>query len=148
VRFCVVYQSLADIRHRYGVQADTVLANTLAKLVLGPIHDRATRDEIVALLGHELVEHTSRTTDPFGGARSTTRHEQHPPAISAEKLARLGEGEAIAIHGRELPAVVRLPFYDEWKQPPPPPDIFDEYGPPGPPEPEGHWTYGPIEPIE
>jgi type IV secretion system protein VirD4 len=115
VRFCVVYQSLAQIRHRYGVQADAVLANALCKLVLGPIHDRATRDEIVALLGHELVEHTSHTTDPLGGARSTTRHEQHRPAISAEQLARVGEGEAIAIHGRELPAVVRLPFYDEWR---------------------------------
>jgi type IV secretion system protein VirD4 len=114
VRFCVVYQSLAQIRHRYGVQADAVLANTLCKLFLGPIHDRATRDEIVALLGHELVEQTSHTTDPYGGARSKTRHEQHRPAISAEQLARIGEGEAIAIHGRELPAVVRLPFYDEW----------------------------------
>jgi type IV secretory pathway TraG/TraD family ATPase VirD4 len=114
VRFCVVYQSLADVRHRYGVQADTVLANTLVKLVLGPIHDRATRDEVVALLGHELVEHTSHTTDPYGGARSTTRHEQHRPANSAEQLARIGEGEAIAIHGRELPAVVRLPLYNEW----------------------------------
>jgi type IV secretion system protein VirD4 len=114
VRFCVVYQSLAQIRHRYGVQADAVLANTLCKLFLGPIHDRATRDEIVALLGHERVEHTSRTSDRFGYARSTTRHEQHRPAISAEQLARIGEGEAIAIHGRELPAVVRLPFYDEW----------------------------------
>lgn len=152
VRFCLVYQSLAQIRHLYGAQADAVLANTLCKLFLGPIHDRATRDEIVALLGHELVEHTSHTTDPFGGARSTTRHEQQRPAISAEKLARLGEGEAIAIHGRELPAVVRLPFYNEWKQPPPPPDIFDEYGSDSDldpePEPEGRWTYGPIEPIE
>lgn len=128
VRFCVVYQSLAQIRHRYGVQADAVMANALTKVFLGPIHDRATREEIVALLGHELVEHTSHTTDRFGGHGSTTRHEQHRPVISAEQLARIGEGEALVIHGRELPIIVRLPFYDEWKQPPPPPDMFDEYG--------------------
>jgi type IV secretion system protein VirD4 len=127
VRFCVIYQSLAQIRHRYGVQADAVTANALSKIVLGPVHDRATRDEIVALLGHELVEQTSYTSDRFGGSGSTTRHEQHRPALGAEQLARLGEGEAIVIHGRELPAVVRLPFYDEWMQAPLP-DETDPYG--------------------
>lgn len=116
VRFCVVYQSVAQIRHRYGVQADTVLANTLCKLVLGPIHDRSTRDEVAALLGYELVEQTSRTTDRFGGTGSTTRQQQSRPVVSAEQLTRLGDGEAIAIHGRELPAVVRLPFYDQWRR--------------------------------
>ncbi len=116
VRWCVIYQSLAQIRHRYGIQADTVTANTLCKLFLGPIHDKSTRDEIVALLGNETVEHTSHTSDRFGNGRSTTRHDQSRPTLSAEQLARLGEGEAVAIHGRDLPAIVRLPFYDQWKE--------------------------------
>jgi type IV secretion system protein VirD4 len=117
VRWCLIYQSLAQVRHRYGSEADAVLANTLSKLVLGPIHDRSTREEIVALLGYESVEQTSHTSDRWGGTRSTTRQRQQRPVISAEQLARIGEGEAVAIHGRDLPAIVRLPFYDEWPLP-------------------------------
>jgi type IV secretion system protein VirD4 len=110
-RWCLVFQSIAQIRHRYGVQADAVLGNTLCKLAMGPIHDRATRDELVALLGDELVEQTSRT-DSAGSRSSVTRHEQVRPKITAEQLAMLGEGEAIAIHGRDLPAVVQLPVWE------------------------------------
>lgn len=117
VRFCVIYQSLAQIRHRYGQQADAITANTLCKVFMGPIHDKATRDEIVALLGHEQVQQTSHTSDSFGSSRSTTTHDQSRPVISAEQLARIGEGEAIVIHHRDLPAIVRLPFYNEWKEP-------------------------------
>jgi type IV secretory pathway TraG/TraD family ATPase VirD4 len=114
VRWCLVYQSLAQIRHRYGAEADAILANALCKLFLGPIHDRVTRDEIVALLGRELVERTSRTTRGLGGS-STTRQQHERPVLAPEQLARIGEGKAVAIHGRELPAVVHLPFYDELK---------------------------------
>jgi type IV secretion system protein VirD4 len=112
VRWCLVYQSLAQVRHRYGAQADAVLGNALCKLFLGPIHDRATREEVVALLGDELVEQTSRTSDVSGPRSSVTRHEQLRPKVTPDQLAMLGVGEAIAIHGRELPAVVQLPVWE------------------------------------
>jgi len=110
-RWCLVFQSIAQVRHRYGAQADAVLGNALCKLAMGPIHDRATRDELVALLGDELVEQTSGT-DSMGSRSSVTRHEQLRPKITAEQLAMLGEGEAIAIHGRDLPAIVQLPVWE------------------------------------
>lgn len=111
-RWCLVFQSIAQVRHRYGAQADAVLGNALCKLALGPIHDRATRDELVALLGDELVEQTSHTRDSMGSRSSVTRHEHLRPKITAEQLAMLGEGEAIAIHGRDLPAIVQLPVWE------------------------------------
>jgi len=112
LRWCLIFQSASQIRHRYGVQADVVLGNALCKLALGPIHDRATRDELVALLGDELVEQTSHTRDSMGSRGSVTRHEQLRPKVTAEQLAMLGEGEAIAIHGRDLPAIVQLPVWE------------------------------------
>jgi len=112
IRWCLIFQSASQLRHRYGAQADAVLGNALCKLYLGPIHDRGTRDELAALLGDELVEQTSHTRDSMGSRSSVTRHEQLRPKITAEQLAMLGEGEAIAIHGRDLPAIVKLPVWE------------------------------------
>lgn len=112
VRWCLVYQSLAQIRYRYGAQADAVLANTLCKLFLGPIHDRTTRDEIVALLGYTHVAQPAARSRALAAPRAR-RHRERRPTVSAEELARIRDGQAIAVHGRDLPAVVDLPFYDQ-----------------------------------
>jgi type IV secretion system protein VirD4 len=39
IRIATVWQSLAQIRERYGEGADTIIANSTAKLFLGPITD-------------------------------------------------------------------------------------------------------------
>lgn len=114
VRWCVVYQSYAQIRARYGPAADAIIANTLCKLVLGPVLDRATRDELGALRGEQEVEQRSTTSGRWGES-TTTRHEQPRPKLGGEQLAQLGDGEAIAFHGRDLPALVKLPFWWEWQ---------------------------------
>ena len=113
VRWCVVYQSIAQLRARYGKAADAITANTLCKLFLGPITDQATREELIALLGEEWTEQTSTTSGRWGDS-STTRHEQPRPKLGGEQLAQLGDGQAIAFHGRDLPALVHLPFWWEW----------------------------------
>jgi type IV secretion system protein VirD4 len=113
VRWCVVYQSIAQLRARYEKAADTITANTLCKLFLGPITDRTTREELIALLGDQQTEQTSTTSGRWGES-TTTRHEQPRPKLGGEQLAQLGDGEAIAFHGRDLPALVHLPFWWEW----------------------------------
>jgi type IV secretion system protein VirD4 len=114
VRWAVIYQSYAQLRSRYGVDADTIIANALCKLHLGPIHDKATREDLVAFLGNEYVEVVSETADRWGTGSTRTTHEQARPKLAPEELAQLGDGEAIAIHGRDLPAIVRLPYWWEW----------------------------------
>jgi type IV secretion system protein VirD4 len=114
VRWLVVYQSAAQLRARYGQAADAITANALCKLFLGPIHDRATRDELVALLGERQIEQTSTTSGRWGES-TTTRHEEPRPKLGGEQLAQLGGGQALAFHGRDLPALVDLPFWWEWQ---------------------------------
>jgi type IV secretory pathway TraG/TraD family ATPase VirD4 len=114
IRWMLVYQSVAQIRARYGVEADTILANAGVKLHLGPIHDRATRTELLDLLGEEPVTRTSHTSRGWGAEESVTRAEEHRPKLSTDDLARLGEGKAVLVHGRDVPAIVELPFWWSW----------------------------------
>lgn len=114
LRWMLVYQSIAQIKARYGVELSTITANTGVKLYMGPIHDEETRQELLRFLGEEPVTKTSQTSRAFGGDRSVTRAEEHRPKLSTDDLARLREGTAVLVHGREVPAIVTLPFWWEW----------------------------------
>ncbi len=46
VRIATVWQSLAQARERYHDAADSILANSTAKLFMGPITDNATRSYV------------------------------------------------------------------------------------------------------
>jgi hypothetical protein len=112
VRWCVVYQSLAQVRHRYGDEADAVLGNLLCKLILGPVQDAETRRYVEDLLDEEVTTSTSRSRNGgFGPDVSTTTHERRAAKVSAQRLMQLREGEAVLIHGRDLPAITRLPLW-------------------------------------
>ncbi|MDO8184646.1 type IV secretory system conjugative DNA transfer family protein [Conexibacter sp. JD483] len=113
VRWMLVYQSVAQLRQRYGSDADTVLANLQLRGAMAPVLDRMTRDEFVALLGDEQRYETSRTANTWGSTRSVTRQQRSRPKLSADDLLRLPEGVAVVVHGRDLPAKVTLPFWWE-----------------------------------
>lgn len=108
VRWCLIYQSLSQLQRRYGAEADAVLGNVLCKLFLGPIQDATTRRYIVDLLGDEPVTETSRRRGVAGDVGERTEHERRAPKASAQQLQQLEVGEAVLVHGRDLPAVVRL----------------------------------------
>jgi len=115
VRWLLVYQSVAQLKERYGQAADTILNNAGVKTYLGSVHDRTTREELMSFLGEEPVETTSRTSRGWsGGESSVTRGEQHRPKLSADDLARLGEGKAVLVHGNDVPAIVDLPYWWQW----------------------------------
>lgn len=114
IRWLVVYQTAAQFRARYGQAGDALTANTLCKLFMGPIHDRATREEVIALLGEQQAEQTSTTSGRWGES-TTTRHEQPRPKLTGEQLGQFGDGQAVAFHGNDLPALVTLPFWWEWQ---------------------------------
>lgn len=93
IRVATVWQSLAQMRERYGRGSDTIIANSTAKLYLGPITDDATRDHVVALLG-----------DQQGNDG------RHRRATSAS-LQQLQGDRALLVAGARLPALVTLRPY-------------------------------------
>jgi len=114
VRWCLIYQSLSQLEHRYGREADAVLGNSLCKLFLGPIQDESTRRYLTGLLDEETVTASSWSSSPLGSGGRATRHERQAPKVTAQPLMQLGEGQAVLVHGRDLPAVTYLPAW--WEQ--------------------------------
>ncbi|MDO8186472.1 TraM recognition domain-containing protein [Conexibacter sp. JD483] len=114
VRWMLVYQSWAQVKARYGIEADTILNNTGVKLVMGPVHDRSTREELVAMLGEEPVATRSHTSRGWGSDSSVTRGQEYRPKLSTDDLARLDEGSALLVHGSDPRATVKLPFWWNW----------------------------------
>ena len=91
IRFLTVWHSLAQMRERYGADAAaTILALSQAKVFLGSITDKHTRDELVDLLGQRPEQHDGRT--------------QYRDALVAPALQRLRDGQGLLVHG-ELPPV-------------------------------------------
>lgn len=119
-RWMLVYQSHAQIRQRYGHEADAINANTLLKFYLGPIHDQATRDELLSLLGGEFVREVTHSSDRFGFGGGRSERESYRPKAGAEDLATLPDGHAVMVHRNDLPAIVRRAHWNEQRQPRPP----------------------------
>lgn len=113
VRWMVIYQSIAQLRQRYHHDADAILANTLLKFYLGPIHDTATREELIGLLGGEHVRETTHSDDTLGRGAGRSHRDAYRPKGNAEDLATLPAGLAIVIHHNDLPAITEVPFYQD-----------------------------------
>jgi type IV secretion system protein VirD4 len=97
IRFATVWQSLAQMRDRYGDAADAILASSTAKLFMGPVTDDTTRRYISGALGDELQEH-----DDYLSWRSKAG-----PA----DLQQLERDRALLINGSLPPAVIRVAPY-------------------------------------
>lgn len=52
IRIATVWQSLAQLQERFGRAGDTVLANSTAKLFMGPVTDSATSEYAMSALSH------------------------------------------------------------------------------------------------
>ncbi len=111
VRIATIWQSVAQIRERYGHDAaNTILASSTAKLFMGPVTDDATRDYLGDLLGDEPVAQRSITTANAG--ESTTESVTYRPKANAAALQQLDR--AVYVQGTLPPAVVRLtPYWEE-----------------------------------
>ena len=93
IRIATVWQSLAQLRDRYRQSADTVLANSTAKLFMGPIADHSTRSYVLDLLGDE----------PAGRENGRRR-----PKGTAAALQQLQRDRALLITADALPAMIAL----------------------------------------
>jgi len=109
VRWLLAYQTIGQIEHRYGREAHAMLGNLLCKAFLGPIHDTATGEYLDGLLGERTVTARSWNVGPMGASGSSTRHERQASKVSRPALSQLAEGEALIVHGRDLPFVSYFP---------------------------------------
>lgn len=85
IRIATVWQSLSQIRERYGASGDTILANATSKVFLGPISDPATMAYLSSLVA-----------DAEGDA-STARSSQ---------WRKLERGRALALAGSSPPVLL------------------------------------------
>jgi type IV secretion system protein VirD4 len=92
IRVATVWQSLAQMQERYGRGADTILANSTAKLYLGPITDAATRDHVTSALAEPRSRRDVRTA-------------------TASALQQLVGDRALLIAGASAPAMTTLRPY-------------------------------------
>jgi type IV secretion system protein VirD4 len=101
VRIATIWQSVAQIRARYRTGADAILANSTAKLFMGPVGDEATISYLHHLLGDERVQSESKSTS-------------FRPKAHAGALQQLDVDLALLIEGRLPPAIVRLtPWWED-----------------------------------
>jgi len=92
VRVASIWQSLGQMRERYGAASDTILANSTTKLFMGPITDEATRSYLLGLLGDE-----PRGNDGTPPTQSKAR---------ASGLQQLDGDRALLVAGSAPPAIV------------------------------------------
>jgi len=99
VRIATVWQSVAQMRDRYGEAKDTIMGASTDKVFLGPITDKTTREEIIDLLGRHEVDVDDHATLAEKG--------------TAQDLQQLTWGRALVVSGSQPPAVVR--FEPHWR---------------------------------
>lgn len=94
-----MWQSIAQMRDRYGDAKDAIMGASTDKVFLGPITDKTTREEIIDLLGQQEVDVDDYATL---AAKAT-----------AQDLQQLTWSRALVVSGSLPPAVVR--FHPHWR---------------------------------
>jgi type IV secretion system protein VirD4 len=107
IQLVTVWQDRAQIAHRYGDAAGTVVNNHRAKLLLSGITDVQTTGELAQLIGEANVTRRSTTVDAEGRT-SSTHATQNQPLTSAAGLRQLKPFEGVLIYGHLPPARIRL----------------------------------------
>lgn len=107
IQLVTIWQDRAQIVHRYGDAAATVVNNHRAKLLLSGVTDASTTTELVQIIGDTEVARDSTTIDADG--RTSATHGTHNQSLtSAAGLRQLDPFEGVLIYGHLPPARVRL----------------------------------------
>jgi type IV secretion system protein VirD4 len=107
ILLATVWQSLGQLRKRYGQDgAETVLTNS-AQLALAGIGDLATLDHFSRLCGDTEVDRTSTTHQAQGG-HSTSTGPQTRRLAPADQLRLLKVGQGLLLASGVPPVMLRL----------------------------------------
>jgi type IV secretion system protein VirD4 len=107
VQLVAVFQDLAQIKRRYGNQANTILTNFLAKILMAGTTDRDLLDLLTHLLGKQetLEESTTHSGDGSRSTMSTTRQHDLAPIHT---LVQQPPGHALALLSHRPPVRLRV----------------------------------------
>jgi type IV secretion system protein VirD4 len=116
IQLLSVWHDLAQLSHRYGDRAATVLNNHRAKVFLSGLADLGALELGSKLIGEQaLVEH--HPSSDSEGRRSLAESTVYRPLLPVEELRRLTPGQGIVLYGHLRPTQVTLrPHFDRREQ--------------------------------
>ena len=104
---CRVWHDQAQLVHRYGDRAATILNGHRAKVFLSGLADVGALELGSKLIGDQAVTETNYSTDP-GGRVAASQATSYRPLVPVEELRRLQPGEGIVIYGHLRPARIQV----------------------------------------
>jgi type IV secretion system protein VirD4 len=107
IQLLTIWHDEAQLQHRYGHRAATVLNGHRAKLLLSGQADPASLELASKLVGDEAVLQTSETTGGDGRA-STTESVAYRRLLPPEALRQLKPRRALLVYGHLPPVRIRL----------------------------------------
>lgn len=106
IQLVTVFQDLAQVQARYKREAQTVVNNHTAKLVLPGTFDRELLDQATRVLGEETTEQTTHASSPAGVSQSTQLRQR--PLIGMHQLRQLARDRALLLYGNLPPILVTI----------------------------------------
>jgi type IV secretion system protein VirD4 len=107
IQLVSVWHDLAQLYHRYGDRAATVLNNHRAKLFLSGLADLGALELGSKLIGEQAVTELQPASDSEG-RYSVSQSTTYRPLVPVEQLRRLKPGHGIVLYGHLRPTHVRL----------------------------------------
>jgi type IV secretory pathway TraG/TraD family ATPase VirD4 len=107
IQLLTIWHDEAQLQHRYGHRASTVLNGHRAKLLLSGQADPASLELASKLVGDEAVTQTSETTGGDGRA-SLTESVAYRRLLPPEALRQLKPRRALLVYGHLPPVRIRL----------------------------------------
>jgi len=107
IQLLSVWHDQAQLVHRYGDRAATILNGHRAKVFLSGLADVGALELGSKLIGDQAVTETNYATDTQGRV-SAAQATSYRPLVPLEELRRLRPGEGIVIYGHLRPARIQV----------------------------------------
>jgi len=116
IQLLSVWHDQAQLAHRYGDRAATVLNGHRAKVFLSGLADVGALELGSKLIGERQVVETNYSTDYYGRV-SRSQSTGYRPLVPVEELRRLRPGEGIVLYGHLRPTKLRVrPHFEPREQ--------------------------------
>ena len=120
IQLLSVWHDQAQLVHRYGDRAATILNGHRGKVFLSGLADVGALELGSKLIGDQAVTETNYTTDPTGRV-AASQATSYRPLVPLEELRRLQPGEGIVVYGHLRQARIQVrphftPREQRWRQ--------------------------------